>query len=185
MLLINFVFDLSKVSLILTWSENCVLTDIKTQTARAARRDNPARPAINAPADATFQIKDTKLYVTAVNFSTENDKTLLKQLKTGFKRTIKWNKCRSEMNNQAKNNNLNYLLDPIFIKVNRLFVLSFKNEDDRTSFWRYYVPNVQIKDFNVLINGKGFFDMPIKNGEETYKKIIEMGKTMITQQVIY
>ena len=89
------------------------------------------------------------------------------------------------MTNQTKNNNLNYLLDPIFIKVNRLFALSFKNEDDRTYFSRYYVPNVQIKDFNVLIDGKSFFDMPIKNGEETYKKIIEMGETMITQQVIY
>ena len=82
--LINF-----EVSLILTWSENCALTDIKTQTATAARRDNPARPAINAPAVATSQIKDTKLYVPVVNVSTENDKTLLKQLKTGFKRTIK------------------------------------------------------------------------------------------------
>ena len=163
-------------SLILTWSENCVLTDIKTQTARAARRDNPARPAINAPADATFHIKDTKLYVPVVNFSTENDKTLLKKLKAGFKRTIKWNKYRSEMTNQTKNNNLNYLLDPILIKVNRLFVVSFKNEDDKTSFWRYYVPNVQTKDFNVLIDGKSFFDMLIKNGEETYKKILKWEK---------
>ena len=57
-----------------------------------------------------------------------------------------------------------------------MFVLSFKNENDRTSFSKYYVLNVQIKDFNVLIDGKSFFDMPIKNSEETHEKIIEMGR---------
>ena len=57
-----------------------------------------------------------------------------------------------------------------------MFVLSNENENDRTSFSKYYVPNVQIKDFNVLIDGKGFSYMPIKNGEETYKQIIKMGR---------
>ena len=52
----------------------------------------------------------------------------------------------------------------------------FKNENNRTSFSRYYVLNVQIKDFNVLIDGKSFFDIPIKIGEETYEQIIEMGR---------
>ena len=80
------------------------------------------------------------------------------------------------MANQTKNNNLNYLIDPTITKINRLFVLSFENWNDRTSFSKYYVPNVQIKDFNVLIDGKGFFNMPIKNGEETHKQIIEMGR---------
>ena len=54
------------------------------------------------------------------------------------------------------------------------FVLSFENENDRRSFSKYYVPNVQIKDFNMLIHGKGFFDTPIKNDEEIYKQIIEI-----------
>ena len=58
------------------------------------------------------------------------------------------------MSNHARNNNLNYLIDPIFTEVNRLFVLSFENEEDGTSFSEYYVPTVEIKDFNVLINGK-------------------------------
>ena len=92
---------------------------------------------------------------------------LLEQLRKGFKKTIKWNKYRSEMTNQTKNNNLIYLIDPTFTKVNRLFALSFENENDRTSFFQYHVPNVRIKDFNVLITGKSFFDMSIKNGEET------------------
>ena len=160
----------------MTWSENCVLTDITTHAARTAQGDNPARPAINALTNATFKITDTKLYVPVVTLSKENDIKLLEQLKTGFKRTIKWNKYRSEMTNQTQNNNLNYLIDPTFTKVNRLFVLSFENEDDRRSFSKYYVPNVQIKDFNVLIDRKSFFDMPTKNGEETYEQIIEMGR---------
>ena len=86
---------------------------------------------------------------------------------------------------QPKNNNLNYLIDPTFTNVNRLFVLSFSrnnNTDNRDSFSDYYVPNVEIKDFNVLIDGKSFFDLPVKNEEEAYERIIEM---MIIQLVIY
>ena len=68
------------------------------------------------------------------------------------------------------------MIDPKFTKVNRFFFLLFENENDRTSFSKYYVANVQIKDFNVLIYEKSFFDIPIKNGEETYEQIIEMGR---------
>ena len=131
-------------------------------------------PEVNNPTNATLKIADTKLYVSVVTLSTENDKKPLEQLKTGFKRTIKWNKYRSEMTNETKNNNLNYLID--FTKVNRLLALAFENEDDRTSFSEYYVPNVQINDFNLLMDGKSFFDIPIKNDEETYEQIIEMGR---------
>ena len=60
------------------------------------------------------------MQVPVVSLSTENDKRLLEQLRTGFKRTIKCNKYRSEMTNQTKNKNLNYLIDPIYTKVNRL-----------------------------------------------------------------
>ena len=73
------------------------------------------------------------------------------------------------MSNQTKNNNLNYLIDPTFANVNRLFVLSFENEEDRTSFLKYYVPKVEIKDFNVLIYGKPFFEIPVKNKEEAHE----------------
>ena len=78
-----------KVSLTLTWSVNCVLTDITTQAARAAQGDNPARPATNAPKNAIFQITDTKLYLPVVTLSFEKYKRLLEKLRTGFKRTIK------------------------------------------------------------------------------------------------
>ena len=80
------------------------------------------------------------------------------------------------MSNRTKNNNLNYLIDPTFTNVNRLLVLTFENEDSRTSFSKYYVPKVEIKDFNVLVDGKPFFEIPVKNKEEAYEAIIEMTK---------
>ena len=80
------------------------------------------------------------------------------------------------MTNQTKTNNLNYLIDPTFNKVNRLFVLLFENEEDRTSFSKYYVPKDEIKDFNVLIDGKSFFDVPVENKEEAYEKTMSISK---------
>ena len=115
-----------EINLILTWTENCVITSKVTRDAILVA--NPPTSSINNPTNATFQITDTKLYVPVVTLSTENDKTLLEQLRTGFKITIKWNKYRSERTNQTKNINLNYLIDLTFAKVNRLFVLSFKNK---------------------------------------------------------
>ena len=89
-----------------------------------------------------MKIKDTKLYLPVVTLLTDYDK-LLEQLKTGYKRTIKWNKYGSEMSKQTKTNNLNYLIDPTFNKVNRFFVLSFKNEDYRFSFSKCYTPKLK------------------------------------------
>ena len=121
------------------------------------------------------------MYIPVVTLSKENDKKLLEQLKSGFKRTAKWNKYRSQMTDQGDNNNFNYLIDPTFTKVNRLFVLSFERteennvkKDHRDSFSRYYVPNVKIKDFNVLIHGKNFFGLPVKSKEEAYEKSMSM-----------
>ena len=80
------------------------------------------------------------------------------------------------MTNQTKTNHINHLIDPTFIKVNRLFVLSFKNEEDRISFSKYYIAKVEIKDFNVLIDGKSFFDVLVKNKELAYEKIMSISK---------
>ena len=112
-----------EVSLILTWPRECVITNMERRLIPNTRRDVSAT-------NATFQITDIKLYVPVVTVSSENYKNFLEQLRTGFKRTVKWNKYRPEMTNQTKNNNFNYLTDPIFTKVNRLFVLSFANEND-------------------------------------------------------
>ena len=165
-----------EINLTLAWSENFVLTSKATRDAVPAQGGNPAVTRVNNPTNATFKITDTKLYVPVVTLSTKDDNNFLEQLKSGFKRTIKWNKYRSEMTNQTKTNHLNNLIDPTFIKVNRLFVLSFENEEGRTSFSKYYVPKVEIKDFNVLIDGKSFFDVPVKNKEEAYEKIMSISK---------
>ena len=148
-------------------------------TVRAAQGGNPA---IAAPTGLEFEITDTKVYVPNVTLSKENDTKLLEQLKTGFKKTIKWNKYRSQMTVQSSNSNLNYLTDPTFTNVNRVFVLSFQRiagennttKDHRDSFSDYFVPNVEIKDFNVLIDGKSFFDLPVKNEEEAYENVMDM-----------
>ena len=91
-----------EVSLTFTRTENCVITN---KAYRKADHET-AVVRIDNPINAAFQIRDTKLYVPVVTLSTENDKKLLEKLRTRFKRTIKWNKHKSEMTNQTKNNNL-------------------------------------------------------------------------------
>ena len=74
---------------------------------------------------------------------------------------------------QPQNNNLNYLINPTFTNVNRLSVLSFRRDnegDNRDCFSDYYVPNVEIKGFHVLIDGKSFCVFPVKNEEEASEK---------------
>ena len=88
--MINF-----EVELILTWSKNCVLADMTVNA--------DTDPAIVAPSGATFKIKETKLYAPVVTLSKENDAKLLERLKTGFKRTKKWNKYRSQITVQPQN----------------------------------------------------------------------------------
>ena len=84
---------------------------------------------------------------------------------------INWNKYLWKPELLAWNPNLNHLVEPSFQGVNRLFVLAFENDAQRTSNKRYYLPNVEIKDYNVVIDGKNFFDQPVKNNKITYENI--------------
>ena len=143
-----------EVNLILTWSSTCVIIS-----------------AGNANQAATFAITDTKLYVPVVTLSTQENAKLLQQLKSGFKRVINWNKYLSKPELLAQNPNLNHLVEPSFQGVNRLFVLAFENEDHRSSTRRYNLPTVEVKDYNIMINGENFFDQPIKNNKVTYENI--------------
>ena len=118
---IDLPFINCEMSLALSWSSNCVITSLEKRLVTAAQGDNVA-VYDDLSTNATFAITDCKLHVPVVTLSAINDNKLLEQLKTGFKRTVKWKKCRSEMSNQTKNNNLNYLVDPTFTNVNRLFV---------------------------------------------------------------
>ena len=117
--------------MILAWSSKCVLADMTVNAG--------VNPAIVVPSGATFKITDTKLYAPIVTLSKGNDRKLLEQSKLGFKRTIKWNKYRSQITIQLQNHNLSYSVYPTFTDVNRLFVLSFQKivgENNTTKYYR-------------------------------------------------
>ena len=97
-----------KVSLFLTWSSTCAIT--------------------NSTVEGKFAITDTKLYVPVVTLSTQDNETLLQQSKFCFRWTVNWNKYQSYPKTYTQNRYLNYLVNPSFHGVNRLFVLSFENE---------------------------------------------------------
>ena len=114
-------------------------------------------------------MNDCKLYIPIVTLSKDDEIKLLTNLKSGFTREVIWNKYRLQMSTEAINNNLNILIDPTFTNVNRLFVLAYRNADDRQSFSQFYLPRVMIKDFNVIIDKLAFFDLPIKTEESSVK----------------
>ena len=130
-----------EVSLTLTWSPNCVIT--------------------NSTGQGKFKITDTNLYVPVVTLSTEDNEKLLQQLRSGLKRVINWNKYLSRPELLAQNPNINYLIEPSFQGINRLFVLTFEDDAQRKVHSGYDLPNVEIKNY-VMINGENFFDQPIK-----------------------
>ena len=138
------------VSLILTWSATCVIT--------------------NSTGQGKFKITNTNLYVPVVTLSTKENEKLLQQLGSGFERVVNWNKYLSRPALLAHNPNLNYLIEPSFQGVNRLFVLAFENDAQRKVHSGYYLPNVEIKN-NVKINRENFFDQPIKDNKVTYENI--------------
>ena len=130
----------------------------------------------SANGETKFTITETKLYVPVVTLSTQDEAKLLQQLKSGFKRTINWNKYESSVKTFAQNRYLNYLINPSFQGVNRLFVLSFENENGRTSHSTYYLPKVEIKDSNVMFDGRNVFDQPINSMTKTYEIIRRIAK---------
>ena len=142
-----------EIELILTWSRDCVIiyTDVNNQVP-------------------TITITETNLYVPVVTLSSQDNAKLLPQLKSGFKRTTSWNKYLAKPELLAQNPNLNHLIQPSFEGVvNRLLVLAFENDAQRTIKKRYYIPNVEIKDYNVMIDEKNFFDQSINNMIKTYE----------------
>ena len=128
-----------KINLISTSSESCVIgyTDVSNQSA-------------------TFAITETKFYVPVVTLSTQDISKLLQQLKSGFKRTTNWKNYLSKRELLPQNPNLNHSVEKDFQGVNILFVLAFENDTQRTSSKGYYLPNIEIKNYNVVIDGKYF-----------------------------
>ena len=140
-----------EVELMLTWSPTCVISSANGQTK--------------------FKITETKLYVPVVTLSSQDNAKLLQQLKSGFKRKIDWNESESDPKTFAQNKYLNHLINSSFQGVNRFFVLSFENENGRTSHSAYCLPKVEIKDYNVMIDGRIFLYQPINSMIKTYENI--------------
>ena len=143
-----------EIELILAWSRNSVI--ISTNVANQI---------------LTYTITETSLYVPIVTLSTQDNPELLLQLKNGFKKTIAWNKYLAKPELLAQNANFNHLIEPSFQGINRLLVLAYDDDAQRISRKRYYIPNVKIKDYNVMIDGKNFFDQPVRNDKVTYENI--------------
>ena len=129
-----------EIELISTWSRNSVI--ISTNIANQV---------------PTFTITETTLHIPVVTLSTQDNAKLLPQIKNGFKRTINWNKYLAKPELLSQNANLNHLIEPSFQGVNRLFILAFENDDQKTNNKRYHIPNVEIKDYNVMIDSKNLF----------------------------
>ena len=141
------------------WSRYCIISEIPRTPEVLA---NPPVPVVEATqtTGAAFQMNNAKLYVPVVNLSINDNIKFLENIKQGFKRTNSSNKYISEITTQPKYNNLDYLIDLTFRNINRLLVLSFKNDDNdptKGSFDKYYLPLVEMQDFNALIDNKPFF----------------------------
>ena len=170
-----------EIELDLSWLTNYIISEISRTVAAAATATQAARQATETTG-ATFPVKSAKLYIPGAILPIINNIKFTDQLKQRFKRTVSLNKLRSEIRIPPKNSNLDYMIDPPFRNINRLLVLflPFKNcfiDLKRHFYHEYYIPLVEIKDFNVLVKNK------LINLQKTkaYEKFVEMSKTDIKQ----
>ena len=150
-----------KIKLNLTWKKECILS--------------------NQRGDAVFIINDTKLYVPVVTLSKEDNKGFIEQQNKGFQRSIYWNEYKTkEQNEDADANVFKYInLDPSFQGFNRLFVMAYNRADGqptRNGPTKYYLPRIDLEKYNVIIDGRNFYDNPIESDIEKYR---ELKKVMI------
>ena len=150
-----------KIKLNLTWKKKCVLS--------------------TDAGDAVFIINDTKMYVPVVTLSKEDNKDFIEQQNKGFQRSIYWNEYKTkEINENADANVFKYInLDPSFQGVRRFFVMAYIRVDGqptRNGQRKYYLPRIDLEKYNVIIDGRNFYDNPIESDTEKY---IELKKVMI------
>ena len=146
-----------KIKLNLTWKKECVLS--------------------TAADDAVFIINDTKLYVPVVTLSKEDNKDFIEQQNKGFQRSIYWNEYKTkEQTENADANVVKYInLDPSFQGVNRLFLMAYSRADNnqatRNGQQKYYLPRMDLKKYNVIVDGRNFYDNPIESDIEKYREL--------------
>ena len=143
-----------KVEFLLKWYENCILSSARTA--------------------AIFTITDTKLYVPVLTLKTEDNRKLSKLLSKGFKRPIYWNKYKIVFKNYNENEYVRERLDASFQEVNRLFVLAHASGNNITienSYRKYFLPRLKMKNYNIEIDGRNFYDQPINDSVKQYYEI--------------
>ena len=145
-----------KIKLNLTWKKECVLS--------------------NQAGNAVFIINDTKMYVPVVTLSKEDNKDFIEQQNKGFQRSIYWNEYKTkELNSDVDANVFKYInLDPSFQGVNRLFVMAYNRVDGqptRNGQQKYYLPRINLNKYNVIIDGRNFYDNPIASDIEKYREL--------------
>ena len=121
-----------------------------------------------------FTTKDTKSDVAVVTLSARDNQKLSKLLSKGFGRSVYWNKYKSKSANKNTTNEYRYFLESNFVRVNRLFVLVFSNQDadhERFKSKRYYLPKGKIKNYNFIINRKSLYGQPIDSDIKQYEEI--------------
>ena len=150
-----------KIKLNLTWKKDCVLS--------------------TGDGEAVFIINDTKLYVPVVTLSKEDNKDFIEQQNKGFQRSVYWNEYKTkEINEDADANVFKYVnLDLSSQGVNRLFVMAYNRangQPTRNGQRKYYLPRIDLEKYNVIIDGRNFYDNPIESDIEKYR---ELKKVMI------
>ena len=127
--------------------------------------------------DAVFIINDTKMYVPVVTLSKEDNKDFIEQQNKGFQISIYLNECKTKgQDKDANANEFKYInLDPSFQGVNRLFVMVYSRTDNnqptKNGQRKYYLPRIDLKKYNVIIDGRNFYDNPIESDIEKYRKL--------------
>ena len=160
-----------KIHLELNWSKDCIISSL---------------------ANTTFKITNTKLYIPIVTLSSKDNVKLVKLLVEGFKGPVYWNEYQTkiETRNSDQNNLTRFPLDASFQRVRILFVLAFDNSNDnnknvaRNSHTKYFLPRVNINNYDVLIDGRNVYDQPINDQIKQYARLekLQQDKEMITQQ---
>ena len=145
-----------KVELSLTWNENCILTSLA--------------------GNSTFTITDAKLYVPVVTLSIEDNAKLTKLLNEGFKRSFYWNKYKLIPNKTYDQDDyIRELSDASYQGVKRLFVLAYDNNGANpvtaNTHRKYFLPRIKIENYNIEIDGRNFYDQPIKDLIRQYHEI--------------
>ena len=146
-----------KIKLNLTWKKECVLT--------------------TDGGDAVFIINDTKMYVPVVTLSKEDNKDFFEQKNKGFQRSIYWNEYKTKgQDKDADANNFKYIsLDPSFQGVNGLFVMAYSRADNnqptKNDHKKYYLPRIDLYKYNVIIDGRNFYDNPIESDIKKYREL--------------